>query len=94
MKSVAQELNCAGNMKQSAILEFTAEGINNANVFDARKMGLDDEIKECINWRKHVSNKEAEEYRENAIKRVEERSQDLWKAGQVPASRMNMNVYI
>ena len=83
LQNVARELENAGETKKSTIANFTAEAINSANFFDARNTGLGKEIEDFLNWRTRVSNKEAQEYRESAIRSIEQRSEQLWKSGQV-----------
>ena len=83
LQNVARDFENAGETKKSNIANFTAEAIKSANLFDARNTGLGKEIEDFLNWRTRVSNKEAQEYRESAIRSIEQRSEQLWKSGQV-----------
>ena len=71
LNEIQKEYETNSEFKKSHIARFTAEALKSANPFDTNKLQMESEIKQCIEWRKNMSNKDAAAYIEAAVAKIE-----------------------
>ena len=83
LKEIGEVCAFNGESKKRAIIEFTANAVCGPDPFDTKHTVLDKEIETCIEWRKQMTNQEANAFREKAISDIEQMGAAFWKEGRV-----------